>query len=290
MRILETGNTGFIGRKLQERLVGLGHEVIGYDITEGQDLLDINKLEEYIKSVDVVYHVAAQADLTTMYDIERARSGVLANVEATHNVAYLCSKYNKWLIYVSTVCVYGNQEEHPEMEDVTLPNPSDLYACSKYAGEWVVKGYSKNFGNPFTILRFATIYGEGMRPALAVSIFITQALKGKDITVHGDGKQDRTQTYIDDLIDGCVAVFEYPENAKNQVFNLTNSQSISANKMAVDIKRLTNSASEIVHIPQRENQTFHEDFDVSKAELLLHWKAKTPWEEGLKNTIKWLEK
>lgn len=289
MKILLTGDKGFIGSKLKERLLALGHEVSGYDMVNDQDLLDLWKLEGYVRTCDIVYHIAAQADLNTMYDIERARKGVLANVEATHNLAYLCAKYNKWLIYASTVCVYGNQEHHPEMEDVTLPNPSDLYACSKYAGEWVIKGYSKNFSNPFTILRFATIYGEGMRPALGIHVFISQALKGKDITVHGDGKQDRTQTYIDDLIDGCVSVLDYPENAKGQVFNLTNSQSISATKMAVDIKRLTNSSSEIVYIPQRDNQTFHEDFDVSKAKLLLNWKAKTSWEDGLKKTIQWLK-
>lgn len=289
MRILLTGDKGFIAKKLKERLVGLGHQVIGYDIVDGLNLLDLKTLEEYVQKVDVVYHVAAQADLNTMYDIERARSGVLANVEATHNIAYLCSKYSKWLIYVSTVCVYGNQEIHPETEDTTLPNPSDLYACSKYAGEWIVKGYSKNFGNPFTILRFATIYGEGMRSALGIHIFLTQALTGRDITVHGDGKQDRTQTYIEDLIDGCVAVFDYPENAKGQVFNLTNSESISATRMAEDIKRLTKSSSKIVYVPQRDNQTFHEDFDVSKAEKLLHWTAKTSFEDGLIKTMEWVK-
>ncbi len=290
MKILLTGDKGFIARKLKEKLIEKGHIVLGYDIVDGYDLLKLNTLEAWVKSADVVYHVAAQADLNTMYEIESARKGVLANVEATHNVAYLCAKYNKWLIYASTVCVYGNQENHPETEDTTLPNPSDLYACSKYAGEWIVKGYSKNFKNPFTILRFATIYGPGMRAALGIHIFLTQALAGKDITVHGDGLQDRTQTYIDDLVDGCVAVVDYPENAKGQVFNLTDSNGISAVKMAEDIKALTGSKSNIVHLPQRDNQTLHEDFDVSKAELLLHWKANTPWEEGLTKTMQWLKK
>lgn len=290
MRILITGDRGFIGSKLSERLINLGHTVHGYDITDDFDLLNLSHLDGFIKNVDCVYHIAAQADLNTMYDIETARSGVLANVEATHNVAYLCSKYNKWLIYASTVCVYGNQGEHPETEDGTLPNPSDLYACSKYAGEWIVKGYSKNFNNPFTILRFATIYGPGMRSALGIHIFLSQALKGEDITVHGDGSQDRTQTYIDDLIDGCVAVLDVKATPKNEVFNLTNSESISATKMAEDIKRITGSTSNIVYIPQRNNQTFHEDFDVTKAQELLGWKAKTSFEDGLIKTMEWLKK
>ncbi len=289
MKILLTGDKGFIATKLKERLIGLGHEVIGYDIVDGLNLLDLPTLEEYVQKVDTVYHVAAQADLTQLTDVDKAKDCIAQNVTATDNVAYLCAKYNKWLIYASTVCVYGNQENHPETEDTTLPNPSELYACSKYAGEWIVKGYSKNFGNPFTILRFATIYGPGMRPALGIRIFLSQALKGEDITVHGDGKQDRTQTYIEDLIDGCVAVFNEGSFPKGQTFNLTNSESISATKMAEDIKEITGSTSNIVYIPQRDNQTFHEDFDVTKASELLGWKAQTPFIEGLTKTLEWLK-
>jgi len=290
MKILLTGDKGFIATKLKERLTGLGHEVIGYDIIDGLNLLDLPTLEEYIQKVDTVYHVAAQADLTQLTTVDKAKDCISQNVLATDNVAYLCAKYNKWLIYASTVCVYGNQEIHPEIEDTTLPNPSELYACSKYAGEWIVKGYSKNFGNPYTILRFATIYGPGMRPALGIHIFLSQALKGEDITVHGDGMQDRTQTYVDDLIDGCVAVLDVNSLPKGQTFNLTNSESISAKKMAEDIKFITDSTSKIVYIPQRSNQTFHEDFDVSKAKELLGWKAKTPFIDGLIETMEWLKK
>lgn len=290
MKILITGNRGFIGSKLQERLNSLGHETIGYDIISGFDLLDIDMLEAYIKDIDIVYHIAAQADLTKLTTVDSARDCIAQNVQATDNVAYLCAKHNKWLIYASTVCVYGNQENHPETEDTTLPNPSELYACSKYAGEWIIKGYSKNFGNLFTILRFATIYGPGMRPALGIHIFLSQALKGEDITVHGDGLQDRTQTYIDDLIDGCISVLDVNSLSKGQVFNLTNSESISAKKMAEDIKEVTGSHSNIVYIPQRDNQTFHEDFDVTKAQELLGWKAKTPFIDGLTKTMEWLKK
>lgn len=290
MKILVTGSTGFIGSKLTERLRSLGHEVTGYDITLGFDLLNLETLDNFIRNTDIVYHVAAQADLTQLTTVDKAKDCIAQNVLATDNVAYLCAKYNKWLIYASTVCVYGNQEVHPETEDTTLPNPSELYACSKYAGEWIVKGYSKNFGNPFTILRFATIYGPGMRPALGIHIFMSQALKGEDITVHGDGLQDRTQTYIDDLVDGCVAVLDPNSMPKGQTFNLTNSESISATKMAEDIKEVTGSQSNIIYIPQRENQTYHEDFDVTKAQELLGWKAKTPFIEGLTKTMEWLKK
>lgn len=288
-RVLLTGDEGFIARKLKNKLRQQGHDVIGYDIVRGQDLLDIGTLEHWIKQVDVVMHLAAQADLTQMQKLEDGKKGADVNVVGTHNVAYLCAKHKKWLIYGSTVCVYGNVEEHPEREDHTLPNPSELYSCSKYAGELLVKGYGLNFGMPWTSLRFATIYGEGMRPALGLHIFFTQAIKGKPITVHGDGKQVRTLTFIDDLVDGIAATLEHEKEANGQIINLTATVGVSALKMAEDVKRITGTSAPIEHVDQRPNQTWHEDFDVSKAKKILGWEAATPWEKGLEATYEWMK-
>lgn len=291
MKILLTGDRGFIATKIKELLIEKGHEVIGYDICDGFNLLNIEQLEKKIQDVDVVYHTAANADLTTMTaSPEAGYLGVITNVEATHNVAYLCAKYHKWMIYTSTVCVYGNQAIHPETEDHTLPNPSELYACSKYAGEWIVKGYGKNFDMPWTILRLATIYGEGMRPALGLHVFFRQAMAGEPITVHGQGMQTRTLTLVDDLVEGIVSPLEHAEEAKGEIFNLTATKAISALQMAQDVKEITGSSSEIVFLDQRPNQTMTEDFDVSKAKELLGWEAKTSWEDGLKITHEWMKK
>lgn len=292
MKVLLTGSAGFIGSRVKTKLEELGHDVEGYDIVDGQDLLNLEQLEESIKGKDVVFHVAAQADLTKMSkSVEGGREGVLRNVEATHNVAYLCAKHNVWLIYSSTVCVYGNlpEEVHPAHEDKVLPNPSELYACSKYAAEWIVKGYGLNYKMPWTIMRYATIYGYGMRPALGMHVFFRQAMAGEPITVHGDGLQDRTLTFVDDLVEGIVAPLAHPQTAKRQIFNLTASQAVSAIKMAQDVKKITGSNSEIVHTEQRDNQTIHEDFDVTKAKLFLNWEANTSWEEGLKKTYEWMK-
>jgi len=288
MKVLITGDRGFIAQKVKERLITLGHTVVGYDIIDGNDLLDRASIENAVRDVEVVYHLAAQADLTKIKDVEDGRVCVDINIDGTHNVAYACAKYNKWLIYASTCCVYGNVLEHPEYEDTTLPNPSELYACTKYAGEWIVRGYASNYGMPWTILRFATVYGEGMRQALGVSVFLRQAMSGQPITVHGDGTQDRTLTFIDDLVSGIVAPLSRPQDAQGQVFNITTAESVSALKMANDIKTLTGSLSEIIFVPQRNNQTFHEAIDVSKAKRLLGWEAETSWEDGLRKTYEWM--
>lgn len=290
MKILVTGEMGFIGSKVLEELRKKGHEVSGFDIVNNFDLLNIGQLENEIKDADTVFHIAAQADLTQMTDsVDAGRDGVLKNVDATHNVVYCCAKYSKWLIFASTVCVYGNLKKHPATEDTTLPNPSDLYACSKYAAEWIIKGYGKNFNMPWTIERYATIYGPGMRKALGLYVFFEQAISEKDITVHGNGKQERTLTYIDDLVKGIISPLDNPEKAKGQIFNLSNKKRISAIKMAKDVKKITSSKSDIIFVEQRNNQTIREEISVSKVKKALGWESDTPWKEGLEKTYEWIK-
>lgn len=287
-----TGDQGFIGSKVRKALEDKGYKVLGFDKVMGDDLLEIEQVDRFVRSVDIVFHIAAQADLTQMTeDPDSGRLGVFANVEATHNVAYLCATYKKWLIYASTVCVYGNlpEEAHPAHEDKALPNPSELYACSKYAAEWIVRGYGLNYDMPWTIQRYATIYGPGMRKALGMYVFFDQAMHGDPITVHGDGHQDRTLTHVDDLVRGIIAPLDHPAEAQNQIFNLTTNEPISANRMAADITDLTKTTSHTLHVQQRNNQTIHEDFDNSKAKELLRWEPEISWEEGLKDTYEWMK-
>lgn len=286
LKILVTGHKGFIGNYLYKKLLELGYEVYGFDIVEGDDLLNFSKVEGIIKKVDIVYHIAAQADLNDMArDFDKAKSGLDINITATQNISLLCSKYNKWLIFASTLCVYGNIKKVAD-EDNILPNPSEIYACSKYASEWIIKGFNKSFGLEYTILRFATIYGVGMRPALGAQIFINQALKGDDVTVHGNGQQTRTLTYVEDLVDGCVRVLKNKDRALNQTINLSTSTPVSALRMAKDVQTIIKSKSNIVHIEQRKNQTLHERVSVSKAKELLKWETKTSWYLEIKKVIK----
>jgi len=289
MQILVTGGKGFIGKRLMAKLEALGHTPISYDIVDGQDLFDTEALEAAIKGVDAVYHVAAEADLTRMMTLEDGHRGVAQNVNATEKVAYLCAKHKRWLLFASTLCVYGDVAEYPEREDSTLPSPSEIYAASKYAAEWVIHGYGKSFELEYTILRFATVYGPGMRAALGVYVFLKQALLGEPITVHGEGKQVRTLTYVDDLVDGIVAPLTHREEARSQIFNITSAEITSAVGMAQQIKELTHSESPITFVPQRKNNTQHEEPDTSKAERLLEWKAKHTFQEGLTLTLPWMK-
>jgi len=206
------------------------------------------------------------------------------NVEGTWNVAMACVEAGAKLYYASTCCTYGNQETHPS-DERTLPNPSEIYAGTKLAGENVISGLHHSFGLQYNHMRFATIYGEGARAALATHIFLGQALRGEPITVHGDGKQTRTLTYVFDLVDAIVMLYE--SGKMNEVWNMTTEESVSALQTAEDIKRITGSSSEIVHIPQRIGQTFREELSAEKMLRETGWKAKTRWENGITEMYRW---
>ena len=282
MKITVSGGLGFIGRKLVERLIKEGHEVKTFDLVDGQDLRNLVQVIEAVDGQDVVFHLAAIADLNwaRVHPIETME----INIQGTWNVAYACRLHKAKLYYASTCCVYGNQKVHPVNEE-TLPNPAEIYACSKLAGENIIRGFHHTYGLEYNFMRFATIYGEGVRPALGVHVFMGQALREKPITVHGDGKQTRTLTYIGDLIDAIMALLK--SGKINDVWNLTATREISANDMAGVIKLVTESKSKVVHIPQRIGQTARESVSADKMKKVVGWEAKMDFESGIEKTLKW---
>lgn len=287
MRILVTGSEGFIGGHVRRRLSSMSHDVVPFDILLGGNILDRDAVEIAVNAdVDAVIHIAAQADLTEVRNVSEGYHTTELNVAGTHNIVHACARRRVWLIYASTCCVYGNQSERPANEDTSVPRPCELYAFTKLAGEEIVRGYGANFSLPYTILRLATAYGPGMRKALAPYIFLDQARRGADITVHGSGDQTRAQTFVEDLADGISATLAHPE-AKGHIINLARAEAISVNRMAEDIRDLAGSRSRIVHLPDRPNQIRREDFDTEKAASLLGWRALTSWDIGLKKTAEW---
>lgn len=284
VKALCTGSKGFIGSKLVERLKREGLSVQGFDMADGVDLRNAEDVDYAVRGKDVVFHLAAVADLnqSRVKPIETMK----INVEGTWNVANSCSRHGVKLYFASTMCTYGNQKVHPVTEE-TLPNPSEIYACSKLAGENVIKGFHYTYGLQYVMMRFATIYGEGTRPALGTHIFLRQALNGEPITVHGDGSQTRTLTYITDLIDAIMAA--YDSGKMNETWNMTTEEEVSALKMAEDIKKLTGSKSEIVFIPQRVGQTMRESVSAEKIRRECAWAAKVGWGEGVARMYEWFK-
>lgn len=282
MKILLTGAAGFIGRNIMMELNKKGHEVIVFDRLLGHDLSDRELLDQNIKIADQVLHLAAIADLN--YARAYPEQTFSTNIAGTWNVAEFSAKHNKRLLYASTCCVYGDQdfERYPETTEDSPPNPNEIYAHSKYIGEWIIKSFNFTHGLKYVNMRFPTTYGEpGMREALGVKIFFRQAMAGQPITVHGDGAQTRTLTHINDLVRGVVALIERPD-LYNFPINLSTEESVSANDMATMIKDITGSNSTITHIDQRPGQTMKEAIRSYKAKELLGWEAEISFRDGLK--------
>ncbi len=181
-KVLITGSHGFIASHLRERLKK-ECEIICFDTLRGLDITNQHDVFSHVRDLDAVFHLAAVADLNwaRVHPIETMK----INIKGTWNVAYACCKHDIPLYYASTCCCYGNQKVHPTIEKSPV-NPAEIYACSKLAGENVIMGFHHTYGLKYNFMRFATIYGEGCRPALGTHIFLGQALRGEPITIHGD--------------------------------------------------------------------------------------------------------
>jgi len=280
--ILLTGSSGFIGKHIYNILKKY-YGVIPFDKKCGKDLLNIKQLEKSIQKCEIVVHAAAEANFENMEVFDKSYSSTSMNIQGTHNIAHLCSKHEKKLIFISTCCVYGNASKFVEEIKVY---PKDLYSFSKLAGENIIFGYHKNFDLQFIILRIATCYGPNMRPELGIAKFIYNASKNIPLPIHGNGKQTRTFTHVYDIAQGVLKSIKFFNIAKNNIINISTTEQTSALQAAKDIIRLCKSKSPLQFVKQRKHQIFKENVSNHKAMQLLKWFPKYNWQKGICQTIK----
>lgn len=284
MKILITGGAGYLGSKLALALRGAGHEVEIFDLPK--NILNANELGWAIEGKDIVYHLAALAEL--IYTDAHPQQTFEVNIVGLNNVARLCAEHKVVLEFASTCCIYGNPLEYPSVED-SLVNPSDTYAMTKAAGESIVKMWGLSQGLKYNILRFGTIYGQSvdgtMRGDMCIQRFLRAALNGEEITVDGSGKQSRNFVHIDDLVRGLVLLAE--KKPVNQTFNLAGSESISVNDIAE--YALEFGASGIIRRPIRKDDFNDQDVSLSKAWAILGWKPEILFSDGIRNFFTWLQ-
>jgi len=170
MKVLVTGSNGFLGKALISSLNQQKHTIITYDITEGQDILNVKQLNDVVKATnpDVLIHLAAVADINLYNQSPEIAYNI--NVVGTQNILKICDDYNIRLLFASTCCCYGNAQKKlkPSTETDAL-EPTEPYAESKAISEADILS-SRNRNH--TIMRLATFYGPEMRPALAPAIFL----------------------------------------------------------------------------------------------------------------------
>jgi len=261
---------------------------------DSEDFKFINHdITEYIKideKVDYIFHFASPASPIDYLQlpIQTLKVGALG----THNVLGLAKAKRAIMILASTSEVYGDPKVHPQPEEywgnVNPVGPRGVYDEAKRYAEAITMAYHRQQGVNTRIVRIFNTYGPRMRKndGRAIPAFITQALKGKDITVFGDGSQTRSFCYISDMVDG---IFRLAQTNYHLPLNIGNPTEMSILELAKKIKSITGSSSKIVfHDLPVDDPTVRRP-DTTKAKKILSWQPRVSFEEGMNKTIKWFK-
>ncbi len=300
-----TGGAGFIGSHLCERLLADGSDVVCVDnlVTGRRDNVshladepgfsfvdaDISRGIHVDGPVDAILHFASPASPIDYLKlpIQTLKVGALG----THNALGLAKAKGSRFLLASTSEVYGDPLVHPQPEDywgnVNPIGPRGVYDEAKRFAEAMTMAYHRTHGIPTRIVRIFNTMGERMRPddGRAVPTFITQALRGEPLTVHGDGSQTRSIGYVSDLVEGVSRLLA---SDVTDPVNIGNPHEISVADLAVTVARLAGIGEPEIRFVDRpvDDPTVRQP-DISRARELLGWEPQVPLEEGLKRTIEW---
>ncbi len=298
MNILVTGGAGFIGSHLSERLISLDHNVIIIDnFVNGNkknlknilnnkrfklsicDIRDKNTIEKEFENIDVVFHLAALADIVP--SIENPDEYYSTNVTGTFNVLDLSKKYNvNKIIYAASSSCYGITKEIPTSENALI-QPQYPYALTKYLGEELIKHWGIVYGLDYVSLRFFNVFGPRSRTSgsygAVFGVFLAQKLAEEPFTIVGDGNQKRDFTYIDDIVDSLLASMN--ENIKNEIFNIGSGNCYSINYLTDLI------GGNKIYIPKRPGEPEKTFANIGKAIKYLSWKPKVSFEIGVNKIL-----
>jgi len=300
-----SGGAGFIGSHLCDALVGRGWQVVVLDnlISGSERNLDrlrggpgfefrnhdVSNPVDVAGAVDAVFHLASPASPIDFpaYPIQIVKVGTLG----THNMLGLARAKGARFLLASTSEVYGDPLIHPQPEsywgNVNPLGPRGCYDEAKRAAEAFTMAYYRKHDIDTRIVRIFNTYGPRMRAddGRALPNFMTQALGGKPLTVYGDGSQTRSLTYVDDLVDGILRVFDRGDD--HMPFNLGSQDEITVLELARKVIEMTGSRSSIEHRPLPEDDPHRRRPDTTRAHQLLGWVVRTTFEEGLARTLEY---
>lgn len=302
LRVLITGGAGFIGSHLCERFLDDGHEVICMDnlITGSADNIahlfpnprfsfvpqDVTNYIYVKGQIDAILHFASPASPIDYLElpIQTLKVGSLG----THKALGLAKEKNARFLLASTSEVYGDPLVHPQTEDywgnVNPIGPRGVYDEAKRFAEAMTMAYHRVHGVPTRIVRIFNTYGPRMRlrDGRVVPNFISQALKGEDLTVYGDGSQTRSFCFVTDLVDGIVRLLH---SERSDPVNIGNPTELTVLEFARRIIELTGSRSKIAYKPLPVDDPKVRQPDITVARQLLGWEPKVALSEGLGRTI-----
>lgn len=301
-RVLITGGAGFLGSHLCDRFLAEGYDVIGMDNLITGDLRNIEGLagnphftfmhqdvSEFIHvpgKLDVIMHFASPASPIDYLElpIQTLKVGSLG----THKALGLARAKGARLLLASTSEVYGDPLVHPQKEDywgnVNPVGPRGVYDEAKRFAEAITMAYQRYHGVETRIVRIFNTYGPRMRlnDGRALPAFMSQALRGEDMTVFGDGSQTRSFCYCDDLIDGIYKLLHSDEKLPT---NIGNPREMTILEFAEAVQRLTGTKSKIVFKDLPTDDPKVRQPDITKAKSVLGWTPKVDLEAGLERTL-----
>ena len=305
-RILVTGGAGFVGSHLCERLLKEGNEVISLDnyFTGNKrniiHLMDNHYFEvvrhdvtqSFFIEVDEIYNLACPASpIHYQYNpIKTVKTSVMGAI----NMLGLAKRINAKILQSSTSEVYGDPKVHPQTEDYWgHVNPIGIRSCydeGKRVAETLFMSYHEQNDVKIKIIRIFNTYGPRMHPndGRVVSNFIVQALKGEDITVYGEGNQTRSFQYVDDLINGMLAMMATGDDFLGPV-NIGNPGEFTILELAEKVIDLTGSKSKIIFQPLPKDDPMQRKPDITLAKEKLNWEPVIKLEEGLTKSIAYFD-
>lgn len=310
MRALVTGCAGFIGSNLCEALVSEGIDVVGVDRFSDyypraakeanlRRLLDEPRfsfhqvdlaeaaLPPLVEGVDLVYHLAGQPGVRASWGSSfesYVRDNVLATQRLLEAVAGLSLKK---FVYASSSSLYGDAESYPTAESA-VPRPVSPYGVTKLAGEHLAYAYWRNHGVPTISLRYFTVYGPRQRPDMAFHRFIRQGLGGTPLTVHGDGEQTRSFTFVGDVVAANIAAGRAA--AAGVAVNIGGGSQASVNTVLRLIQELLGSPLEVRHGEAQPGDVRHTSADTTLAAELLGFEPRVDLRDGLAAEVDWLRR
>ncbi|MEQ8881047.1 MAG: SDR family oxidoreductase [Cyclobacteriaceae bacterium] len=305
-KVLITGGAGFLGSHLCDRFMKEGYHVIAMD-----NLLtgDIANIEHLLKEKDFEFHhhdvskyVHVSGELSYILHFASPASPIdylkmpiqtmKVGSLGTLNCLGLAKDKGSRILVASTSEVYGDPQVHPQKEDywgnVNPVGPRGVYDEAKRFQEALTMAYHTFHGLETRIVRIFNTFGPRMRldDGRVLPAFISQALRGEDLTAFGDGSQTRSFTYVDDLVEGIYRLLmsDYPHPV-----NVGNPQEITINEFAEEIIRLTGSKSKVIYKPLPKDDPKQRKPDITLAKKILDWEPKYSRAEGLKPTLEYFK-
>lgn len=308
MKCFVTGAAGFIGSNLVDRLLRDGHEVVGFDnlstgrrafisealaskrvqLVEG-DLLDTAALNRAMQGCDVVFHLAANADVR--FGTQHPRKDLEQNTMATFNVLEAMRANGvRRVAFSSTGSVYGEPEVFPTPENAPFPRQTSLYGASKLACEGLLQAYSEGFGFQVFIFRFVSILGERYSHGHVFDFYKKLLANPAELNVLGDGHQRKSYLYVQDCLDAVMVAMEKSTDPVN-IFNLGTNEFCAVNDSIGWITEALQVTPRLLYSGGSRGWIGDSPFiflDCSKIRAL-GWQPKLSIREGILRTLSYLK-